>query len=71
MNFFHKLTLILSYSVPKFVKISSIVHGGTSACFPYYGTIVRTLKEDQPLRLLLNLLFYHFNHSEATINPEA
>ena len=22
-------------------------------------TIVRTLKEDQPLRLLLNLLFYH------------
>ena len=26
--------------------------------------IVHTLREDQPLRLLLNLLFYHFNHSE-------
>ena len=26
--------------------------------------IVRTLREDQPLRLLLNLLFYHFNRSE-------
>ena len=29
-------------------------------------TKVRTLKEDQPLRLLLNLLFYHFNRSEPT-----
>ena len=29
-------------------------------------SIVRTLKEDQPLRLLLNLLFYHFNRSELT-----
>ena len=29
-------------------------------------TTVRTLREDQPLRLLLNLLFYHFNHSEST-----
>ena len=28
--------------------------------------IVRTLREDQPLRLLLNLLFYHFNRSEPT-----
>ena len=28
--------------------------------------IVRTLREGQPLRLLLNLLFYHFNHSEPT-----
>ena len=27
--------------------------------------IVRILTEDQPLRLLLNLLFYHFNHSEV------
>ena len=27
---------------------------------------VRTLKEDQPLRLQLNLLFYHFNRSEPT-----
>ena len=26
--------------------------------------IVGTLREDQPLRLLLNLLFYHFYHSE-------
>ena len=25
---------------------------------------MRTLKEAQPLRLLLNLLFYHFNGSE-------
>ena len=27
---------------------------------------VRTLREDQPLRLLLNLLFFHFNRSEPT-----
>ena len=27
---------------------------------------VRTLKEDQPLRPLFNLLFYHFNRSEPT-----
>ena len=33
-------------------------------------TIVRTLKEDQPLRLLLNLLFYHFNHSEPTYKSQ-
>ena len=25
------------------------------------STIRRTLKEDQPLRLLMNLFFYHFN----------
>ena len=25
-----------------------------------------TLREDQPLRLLLNLLFYHFDHSEPS-----
>ena len=28
--------------------------------------IVHTLKENQPLRLLLNLLFYHFDRSEST-----
>ena len=28
--------------------------------------VVRTLREDQPLRLLLNLLFYHFNRSKPT-----
>ena len=28
--------------------------------------IVCTLRKDQPPRLLLNLLFYHFNHSEPT-----
>ena len=33
-------------------------------------TIVRTLKEDQPVRLLLNLLFYHFNHSEPTYTSQ-
>ena len=32
--------------------------------------IVHTLKEDQPLRLLLNLLFYHFNHSEPTYKSQ-
>ena len=32
--------------------------------------IVRTLREDQPLRLLLNLLFYHFNHSEPTYKSQ-
>ena len=34
------------------------------------GTIVRTLKEDQPLRLLLNLLFYYFNCSEPTYKSQ-
>ena len=33
-------------------------------------TIVRTLREDQPLRLLLNLLFYHFNYSEPTYKSQ-
>ena len=33
-------------------------------------TIIRTLREDQPLRLLLNLLFYHFNHSEPTYKSQ-
>ena len=33
-------------------------------------TIVRTLRENQPLRMLLNLLFYHFNHSEPTYKSE-
>ena len=28
--------------------------------------MVRMLREDQPLRLLLNFLFYDFNHSEPT-----
>ena len=32
--------------------------------------IVRTLREDQPLRLLLNLLFYHFNRSEPTYKSQ-
>ena len=29
-----------------------------------------TLREDQPLRLLLNLLFYHFNCSEPTYKSQ-
>ena len=32
--------------------------------------IVRKIREDQPLRLLLNLLFYHFNHSEPTYKSQ-
>ena len=32
--------------------------------------IVRTLREEQPLRLLLNLLFYHFNRSEPTYKSQ-
>ena len=28
------------------------------------------MKEDQPVRLLLNLLFYHFNHSEPTYKSQ-
>ena len=31
---------------------------------------VRTLREEQPLRLLLNLLFYHFNRSEPTYKSQ-
>ena len=33
-------------------------------------SIVRTLREEQPLRLLLNLLFYHFNCSEPTYKSQ-
>ena len=32
--------------------------------------IGRTLKEDEPLRLLLNLLFYHFDCSEPTYKSQ-
>ena len=32
--------------------------------------IARTLKEDQPLRLLLNLLFYHFYGSVPTYKSQ-
>ena len=32
--------------------------------------IARTLNEDQPLTLLLNLLFYHFNRSEHTYKSQ-
>ena len=34
------------------------------------NSIVRTLKEDQPLRLLLNLLFYHFNRCEPSYKSQ-
>ena len=44
-----------------------------SICFLFHNfhteflaTIICTLQEDQPLRLLLNLLFYGFNRSEPT-----
>ena len=33
-------------------------------------SIVRTLREDQRLRLLLNFLFYHFNYSEPTYKSQ-
>ena len=33
-------------------------------------TIVRTLKEDQLLRLLLNMIFYHLNCFEPTYNSQ-
>ena len=33
-------------------------------------SIVRTLKEDQPPRLLLNLLIYHFNRPEPTYKSQ-
>ena len=33
-------------------------------------SIERTLKEDQPLRLPLNLLFYHFNRSDHTYKSQ-
>ena len=34
------------------------------------STIGCTLKEDQPLGLLLNLFFYRFNHSEPIYKSE-
>ena len=36
----------------------------------FYMFIVRALREDQPLRLLLNSLFYHFNRSEPTYKSQ-
>ena len=35
-----------------------------------YGAKIHTLREDQLLRLLLNLLFYHFNYSEPTYKSQ-
>ena len=34
------------------------------------GCIIGTLREDQPLRLLLNLLCYHFNRYEPTYKSQ-
>ena len=48
-------------SVPKHVGLALHIHK---------QTIVRTLKEDQPLRLLLNLFFYHLYHSEPTYKSQ-
>ena len=57
MTFFdRKLVLILL----EMIVCNKEEEGSVKADF----TIVRTLREDQALRLLLNLLFYHFNHSE-------
>ena len=50
----------------KLDKNKSIVSGFSVFVVYKSGVIVRALKEDQPLRLLLNLLFYHFNRSEPT-----
>ena len=36
----------------------------------YHVYIVSTLTEEQPLRLLLNLLLYHFNRSEPTYKSQ-
>ena len=38
--------------------------------FEAFCSVARALREDQPLRLLLNLLFYHFNHSEPTYKSQ-
>ena len=35
-----------------------------------FGTKGCTLKEDQPLRQLLNLFFYHFNRSKPTYKSQ-
>ena len=34
------------------------------------SSIVRTLREDQPPRLLFNFLFYHFNHPEPNYKSQ-
>ena len=44
--------------------------GGFDSRLNISTAIVRTLREVQPLRLLLNLLFYHFNHSEPTYTSQ-
>ena len=36
----------------------------------FVGTIVGRLKEDQPLRLLLNLLFYQISRSKPTYKSQ-
>ena len=42
----------------------------TSWMTRFHLDTVRTLREDQPLRLLLNLLFYQFNHPEPTYESQ-
>ena len=55
------------------ISISFFYKGVSALCdrvFKYFLCMVRTLKEDQPLRLLFNLLFYHFNRSEPTYKSQ-
>ena len=52
--------MIAKWDIPNEGQTWKISAGGT----------VRTLREDQPLRLLSNLLFYHFNRSEPNYKSQ-
>ena len=47
----------------KFSKSHHVTRSDPISRGVFLSSIVRTLEEDQPLRLLMNLLFYHFNRS--------
>ena len=69
----HKSTRpILLWKLQKYSLSVSDIYFYSDFCFQMLTVcIVRTPKEDQPLRLLLSLLFYQFNRSEPLINPSA
>ena len=79
-GFSYKYIKVSSEKLPSFMstrlfrkKLKTHNFSNELICEDYQGGMiirVRTLKEDQPLRLLLNLVFYHFNCSEPTYKSQ-
>ena len=48
----------------------AFIQGDSAGSSKLIEQTLHTLREDQPLRLLLNLLFYHFNRSEPNYKSQ-